>query len=128
MNRVTLFKVFVSDQEAALQFYVERLGFQVAEDRRMGDYRWLLVKAPDNQEFSINLEEARTDEEKALAGHQGAEQPLFSISTDDCKRDYREMRSRGVRFEGEPKTMPYGTGVMLRDLDGNRIYLNQDPE
>jgi len=37
------------------------------------------------------------------------------------------MRARGVEFEGEPAVMPYGTGVMLRDLYGNKIYLNQDP-
>ena len=37
------------------------------------------------------------------------------------------MKRRGVKFNGEPKTMPYGTGVMLQDLYGNKIYLNQDP-
>jgi predicted enzyme related to lactoylglutathione lyase len=127
MNKVALFKVYVSDHEAARRFYVEQLGFEVAEDRQLGDYRWLLVKAADNKEFSINLEIAKTDQEKALVGRQGAAQPLFSIATDDCRRDYAEMKRRGVQFEGEPKTMPYGTGVMLQDLYGNRIYLNQDP-
>ncbi len=127
MNKVTLFKLYVTDQEAARSFYVEKLGFEVAEDNRLGDYRWLLVKAPDNDEVAINLEVARTDEEKALVGRQAAAQPFFSISTDDCLRDYDEMKAHGVRFEGEPQTMPYGTGVMLQDLYGNKIYLNQDP-
>jgi predicted enzyme related to lactoylglutathione lyase len=127
MKKVTLFKVYVTDQDAAWQFYTEKLGFKVLEDKRLGDYRWLLVKAPDNEEFSINLEIARTDEEKALVGRQAAAQPLFSIVTDDCRRDYRELKERGVQFEGEPTTMPYGTGVMLRDLYGNKIYLNQEP-
>lgn len=127
MNKLTVFKVFVSDQEEALRFYVDRLGFQVAEDARMGDYRWLLVRAPDNHETSIALEIAKTAEEKALVGRQAAAQPLFSISTDDCRRDYAAMKRRGVTFEGEPKTMPYGTGVMMHDLYGNKIYLNQDP-
>jgi predicted enzyme related to lactoylglutathione lyase len=123
---VTLFKVYVTDQEAAKRFYVDQLGFEVAEDRTMGDYRWLLVKAPDNKEFSINLDLAKTSEEKALVGRQAASQPLFSISTDDCRRDYKDLKQRGVHFEGEPKTMPYGTGVMLQDLYGNKIYLNED--
>jgi catechol 2,3-dioxygenase-like lactoylglutathione lyase family enzyme len=127
MKKVTLFKLYVTDQDAARRFYVEKLGFEVAEDKRLGDYRWLLVKAPDNPEFSINLEIARTDEEKALVGRQAAAQPLFSISTDDCRRDYQELKERSVRFEGEPAVMPYGTGVMLQDLYGNRIYLNQEP-
>ncbi|HTB18307.1 MAG TPA: VOC family protein [Bryobacteraceae bacterium] len=127
MQRVTLVKVFVNDQEAARRFYVEQLGFQMAEDRQLGDYRWLLVKASDNTEFSINLDLARSDEEKALVGRQAAAQPLFSISTDNCRRDYDQMKQRGVKFESEPKSMPYGTGVMLQDLYGNKIYLNEDP-
>jgi catechol 2,3-dioxygenase-like lactoylglutathione lyase family enzyme len=127
MNKVTLFKVYVSDQEKAKRFYVEQLGFEVAEDAQLGDYRWLLVRAPDNRELSINLEIARTNEEKALVGRQAAGQPVFSISTDDCQRDYLELKRRGVKFEGEPKVMPYGTGVMMQDLYGNKIYLNQDP-
>jgi predicted enzyme related to lactoylglutathione lyase len=126
MKKVTLFKLYVTDHEAARQFYVEKLGFEVAEDKRLGEYRWLLVKAPDNAEFSINLEIAKTDEEKALVGRQAAAQPLFSISTDNCERDYQQMKSRGVHFEGEPTVMPYGTGVMLKDLHGNKIYLNQE--
>jgi catechol 2,3-dioxygenase-like lactoylglutathione lyase family enzyme len=127
MNKLTLFKVYVSDQEAAKTFYVEQLGFAVAEDKRLGDYRWLLVRAPDNGEVSINLDIAKTKEEKALVGRQAAGQPLFSLSTDDCMRDYAEFKRRGVTFEGEPKIMPYGTGVMMQDLYGNKIYLNQDP-
>jgi len=127
MKKLTLFKVYVSDQEDALRFYVEQLGFKVAEDRLLGDYRWLLVRAPDNDEVSLNLETARTEEEKALVGRQAAVQPLFSINTDDCLRDYAELKGRGVKFEGEPRVMPYGTGVMMQDLYGNKIYLNQDP-
>ena len=127
MQRVTLVKLFVTDQEAARRFYVEQLGFEVAEDRQLGEYRWLLVRAPGNTEFSINLDLARNDDEKALVGRQAAAQPLFSISTDNCRRDYAEMKGRGVQFEAEPKTMPYGTGVMLQDLYGNKIYLNEDP-
>jgi glyoxalase/bleomycin resistance protein/dioxygenase superfamily protein len=77
---------------------------------------------------SINLDIARTDDEKALVGRQAAAQPLFSICTDDCKRDYQDLKRRGVQVDGEPNTMPYGSGVILRDLYGNKIYLTQDPD
>jgi len=127
MKKLTLFKVYVSDQEEARRFYVDQLGFEVAEDKFLGDYRWLLVRMPHNEEVSLNLEVARTAEEKALVGRQAAAQPLFSLSTDNCQRDYSEMKGRGVKFESEPKVMPYGTGVMMQDLYGNKIYLNQDP-
>lgn len=127
MKKLTVFKVFVTDQEDALKFYVDQLGFRVAEDKHLGDYRWLLVQAPDNQELSLNLEVARTTEEKDLVGRQAAAQPLFSLQTDNGLRDFEEYHNRGIQFDGEPRVMPYGTGVMMRDLYGNKIYMNQEP-
>lgn len=126
MKRVTLVKLFVSDQDEALEFYTEKLGFEVAEDTTMGDYRWLLVRLPDNEEFCINLDVAKTSEQEALVGRQAAGLPLFSIETDDCLSEYRTLKERGVEFEGEPEVRPYGTGVLMKDLYGNKIYLNQD--
>jgi len=126
MQRVTLVKLFVDDQDEALDFYTNKLGFEVVEDDMLDDYRWLLVRLPDNKEFCINLDAAITDEQKALVGRQAADLPLFSIETDDCLRDRKRLRERGVQFEGEPEVRPYGTGVLLKDLYGNRIYLNQD--
>jgi predicted enzyme related to lactoylglutathione lyase len=127
MKKLTVFKIFVHDHDAALRFYVDELGFVVAEDRRLGDYRWLVIRAPGDAQVGLALELARTDEERALVGRQAARQPLFGLATDDCLRDYGVLRARGVRFDGEPRVMPYGTGVMLQDLYGNRIYLNQEP-
>jgi catechol 2,3-dioxygenase-like lactoylglutathione lyase family enzyme len=126
MKRVTLVKLLVNDQAEALEFYTEKLGFEVAEDTRLGDYRWLLVRLPDNEEFCVNLDVAKTDDQKALVGRQAADLPLFSIETDDCMREYQALKGRGVTFEGEPEVQPYGIGVMTRDLYGNKIYINQD--
>jgi len=126
MKRVTLVKLLVSSQDEALEFYTKRLGFEVAEDSTMGDYRWLLVRLPDNKEFCINLDVAKTGEQKALVGRQAAGLPLFSIETDNCMGEYTALKERGVEFEGEPDVRPYGTGVLMKDLYGNKIYLNQD--
>jgi lactoylglutathione lyase len=126
MKRVTLVKLLVSSQDEALEFYTKKLGFEVAEDRTMGDYRWLLVRLPDNKEFCINLDAAKTSEQKALVGRQAAGLPLFSIETDDCMSEYTALKERGVQFEGEPEVQPYGTGVLMEDLYGNKIYINQD--
>jgi catechol 2,3-dioxygenase-like lactoylglutathione lyase family enzyme len=126
MKRVTLIKLFVSNHDEALDFYTTKLGFEVAEDTRLGDYRWLLVRLPDNTEFCINLDVATTGEQKALVGRQAADLPLFSIDTDDCLNEYRTLKERGVEFDGEPEVRPYGTGVLMKDLYGNKIYLNQD--
>jgi catechol 2,3-dioxygenase-like lactoylglutathione lyase family enzyme len=125
MKRVTLVKVFVNDQDEALEFYTNKAGFEVAQDSKLGDYRWL-VRLPDNAAFCINLEAARTDEQKALRGRQAADLPLFSIQTDDCVREHKELKERGIEFQGEPEVRPYGTGVLMKDLYGNKIYINQD--
>jgi len=126
MKRVTLVKLLVSSQDEALEFYTTKLGFEVAEDNTMGDYRWLLVRLPDNKEFCINLDAAKTGEQRALVGRQAADLPLFSIETDDCMSEYRALKERGVEFDGEPEVRPYGTSVLMKDLYGNKININQD--
>jgi catechol 2,3-dioxygenase-like lactoylglutathione lyase family enzyme len=126
MKRITLVKLFVNNQDEALEFYTKKLGFEVAEDGILGDYRWLLVRLPDNQEFCINLDVAKTDEQRALVGRQAADAPLLSIETDDCMTEYRTLEERGVEFDGEPEVRPYGIGVMMKDPYGTKIYLNED--
>jgi catechol 2,3-dioxygenase-like lactoylglutathione lyase family enzyme len=126
VKRVTLVKLLVNNQDEALEFYAKKLGFEIAEDSTVGDYRWLLVRLPDNKEFCVNLDLARTGEQTALVGQQAADMPLFSIETDDCIGEYKALKSRGVEFEGEPEVRQYGTGVLMKDLYGNKIYLNQD--
>lgn len=125
--RLTLVSLLVKDQDEAARFYVDRLGFVVAEDNPMGDERWLLVRPPATPDVAISLTKAKTTEQLALVGRQAADQPLFGLGTDDCHRDFTAMKARGVVFEGEPQSMPFGTGVMLRDLYGNKIYLNEEP-
>jgi catechol 2,3-dioxygenase-like lactoylglutathione lyase family enzyme len=125
--RLSVMTLLVHDQDQALRFFVDRLGFVVSEDNRLGDYRWLLVSAPETPDVAITLKLAQSDSERALVGKQGGDAPLFGLSTDDCRRDFLAMKARGVTFEGEPRTMPYGTGVMLKDLYGNKMYLNEDP-
>jgi catechol 2,3-dioxygenase-like lactoylglutathione lyase family enzyme len=126
MKKLALFKLFVSDQDEALAFYCDKLGFEVSEDKYLGDYRWLLVTLPGTPEVAINLEIAKSDQQKNLVGKQSADLPLFSIETDDCISEYKTMKGRGVEFEAEPDQQPYGIGVMLKDLYGNKIYMNQD--
>ena len=99
----------------------------MTEDKRLGDYRWLLVSPLPGEDVAINLELARTPEQQALVGTRGGGKPVFALATDDCHRDFQAMKARGVAFDSEPRTMPYGTGVTLNDLYGNKIYLNEDP-
>jgi catechol 2,3-dioxygenase-like lactoylglutathione lyase family enzyme len=119
--------ILVKNFDEALDFYTKKLGFVVAEDFLMGNDRWLTITAPDNQDCVLALHEARNEAEQALVGKQMGSYPFLGIATDDCVGDYERMKERGVKFDGEPSVRPYGTGVMLEDLYGNKIFLNQEP-
>lgn len=126
MPSIPLFKVLVNDLDEAVGFYTGKLGMSLLEDQRLGDYRWVLVGYPEQPGFGINLDLATTEEEKALVGRQAAGLPMFSIATDNCRRDYEVMLAHGVEFEGQPESQPWGTAVTLRDVAGNRVHLSQD--
>jgi len=127
MKRISALGLYVEDQDAAIDFYTRKLGFVLAEDVPFGSQRWVTLRLPDDEVASISLNLAETDEDRALVGKQGGSQPLFGIVTDNCLREYRRMKDAGVQFHGEPKVQPYGTGVTLEDLYGNKIYMNQEP-
>src|SRR5262249_16155849 len=80
-----------------------------------------------NADCSLALHLARTKEDQSLLGKQGGSHPYFAMETDDCLGDYERMKKLGVRFHGEPEVRPYGTGVILEDPYGNRIFMNQEP-
>jgi hypothetical protein len=59
-------------------------------------------------------------------GRQAGSFPLLALDTADCLGDYKTMKARGVTFHGEPETGPWGTGVLLEDLYGNKLFLSQE--
>jgi len=128
MKRVSVVTVFVKDYDAAIEFYTRKLGFTLVEDVPYGPRRWVTLRLPDDNVVSISLNLADTDEDQALIGKQGGSHPFLGIETDDCMADYQRMKDAGVNFHGEPQVQPYGTGVTLEDLYGNKIYLNQEPK
>jgi catechol 2,3-dioxygenase-like lactoylglutathione lyase family enzyme len=119
--------ILVRNFDEALDFYTKKLGFVVVEDFSMGTDRWLTITAPGNQDCVLALHEARNEAEQALVGKQMGSYPFLGIDTDDCVGDYERMKALGVKFDGEPSVKHYGIGVMLEDLYGNKIYLNEEP-
>jgi catechol 2,3-dioxygenase-like lactoylglutathione lyase family enzyme len=128
MRRISLMTLFVEDYDTTIAFYTQKLGFAVAEDVPFGDQRWVTLRFPDDDVMSVALHRADGKDEKGLVGKQGGSAPLFGIVTGDCLGDYAKMKAAGVRFESEPVVQPYGTGVTLEDLYGNKIYLNEEPK
>ncbi len=124
--------VYVTDQDRAKAFYTEKLGFEVRDDVRMGDFRWLTV-APKTQPdacivlFLLSSGGMMTEEQATqLRGllEAGVLGPGV-FQTDDCRRDYEELKARGVTFVREPKEMPYGIEALMRDDSGNVFSMTQ---
>ncbi len=117
--------LYVRDQDEALQFYVEKLGFRVHTDARNGDYRWLTVQHPDQPSFQLGLftPQAPTVDEATARGLQeavakGAMPPLVLV-VENCRAAYDEMRQRGVEFTQEPIERFGSVDASFRDPSGN---------
>jgi catechol 2,3-dioxygenase-like lactoylglutathione lyase family enzyme len=117
--------LYVRDQDEALQFYVEKLGFRVHTDVRNGDYRWLTVQHPDQPFFQLGLFkpqppvlDAATAQSVEEIVAKGAMPPLVLV-VEDCRADYERMKAKGVEFTQEPIDR-YGTvDAGFRDPAGN---------
>ena len=117
--------VYVRDQDEALAFYVEKLGFRVHTDVGNGDYRWLTVQHPEQPSFQLGLftpgppvlDAATAQALRALVA-KGAMPPLV-LTVDDCRAAHERLRALGVEFTQEPVDR-YGTvDAGFRDPSGN---------
>ena len=125
MQGVDVAGVYVRDQDEALEFYVEKVGFRVHTDVRNGDYRWLTVQHPDQPSFQLGLfypgpptlDAATAETLRALVA-KGAMPPLVLV-VDDCRAAYDEMQSRGVEFTQEPIDRYGSVDASFRDPSGN---------
>lgn len=122
---VGLIGLYVRDQDEALDFYVEKLGFRVHTDVRNGDYRWLTVQHPEQPSFQLGLfkpQPPTLDEATARTMGEmlakGAMPPLVLI-VDDCRAAYNRMRARGVEFTQEPMERFGNVDANFRDPSGN---------
>ncbi len=128
MKKNLTFGIIVKDYDETIDFYTKKLGFVVTEDVSMGEDRWITITLPGNQDCIIALHKAQNQDDLELVGKQGGSFPFLGLDTDDCIGEYQRMKALGVKFHGEPEVRPYGTGVMLEDLYGNQVYLNQESE
>lgn len=129
ITNVSLVTLYVTDQDDARDFYVDKLGFEPRTDVTLGEgFRWVTVAHPDHPELEVTLmlpgpplnDEMAAAIRRALAnGSMGG----FGLSTTDCRKDHQELSSRGVEFIQEPAERPYGIEAVMRDNSGNWLVL-----
>ena len=116
--------IVVEDYDAAIAFYVDVLGFELAEDSpaQTNDgrpKRWVVVRPPGAR-TGLLLARADGDEQAAVVGRQFAGRVGLFLRVDDFDAAYARMRAAGVRFHGQPRAEPYGRVVVFEDVAGNR--------
>ena len=125
--KIKLTSVHVDDQEKALRFYTEVLGFTKKADFSNGPFRWLTVASPDEPD-GTELQLALNDNPAAKAYQQAMfqqRQPAIMLYTDDVKGDHERIKSRGAEFTMPPTEVTGSTIAMLKDTCGNLIQLTQ---
>jgi catechol 2,3-dioxygenase-like lactoylglutathione lyase family enzyme len=132
ITRLNITAMKVLDQDEALEFYVDKLGLEVAQDFQQGPVRWLTVRVPGDLDLEIYLEkpappaydEATATQVRELIAKGAIGWVAFQ--TDDCRALYETLKERGVTdFTQEPTDHFYGTDMGLRDPFGNGIRILQ---
>jgi predicted enzyme related to lactoylglutathione lyase len=125
--KIKLTSIYVDDQEKALRFYTNVLGFVKKADFSQGGFRWLTVASPEEPD-GAELQLAANDNAAARAYQQALfqqGQPAAMFYTDDVKRDYERMKALGAEFTMPPTEVTGSTIAMVNDTCGNLIQVTQ---
>ena len=131
-NAISRSQLFVLDQDEALDFYVGKLGLEVATDQDLGFMRWLTVAVPGAPDRQVLLEtpgppslDPATAEQVRELVAKGATGGHLFLTTDDARATYDALKQKGVELTDEPTERPYGIDFGIRDPFGNAIRIGQ---
>jgi len=121
----------VKDYDEAIDFYVNKLSFELIEDTYQSeqDKRWVVVAPPNSSGVTLLLAKASKPEQNDFVGNQAGGRVFLFLNTDDFWRDYEYMKSVDIKFIREPKEQDYGVVAVFEDLYGNLwdlLQLNSD--
>ena len=123
IKKISHVTIIVRDQDEALTWYTEKLGFEKRADdaATMPGYRWLTMAPKGQRELEIVLFKARDAKEQGWVG-QGT---LWMLQADDCRATCQALAARGVKILSEPQDYPWGIGATVEDLYGNPFNILQ---
>lgn len=134
INRLSVATIWVKDQNEALRFYTEKLGFEIRADVKNGDYRWLTVGLKDQPELEFQLAElsptgylTEEDVDHLTQLVEAGKMGVGPWKTDDCQKTYEAYKAKGVEFLQPPTDRSYGIiEAVFMDNSGNTMVLAQD--
>ncbi len=111
----------VSDYDEAIEFYVNKMGFELVSDIQLeASKRWVLVKPKGDNNTTLLLAKADGPEQEKTIGNQTGGRVFLFLKTDDFNRDYQQMLVNGIEFLEKPRNEVYGTVAVFKDLYGNK--------
>ena len=121
ITRISHLTVYVHDQDEALCWYQDNLGFEVCMDdsKLVPELRWLTISPAANRDTQIVLMPARNDDERSRVGSN----LITVLNTDDCRGDMARLAANGVEIVEAPGEVPWGVSGIIRDLYGNPYNL-----
>ena len=112
--------LIVRDYDEAINFYVNKLNFDLIEDTKLTeDKRWVLIAPKGSNNCNLLLAKAANDEQKSRIGNQTGGRVFLFLNTDDFERDYSNLINNDINIIREPKVEPYGKVCVFEDLYGN---------
>ncbi len=134
INRLSVAGIWVKDQNEALRFYTEKLGFEIRADVTKGDYRWISVGLKSQPDLEVGLLGLKPggllteDDVQMLTRLVESGKLGHGVwKTDDCQKTYEDLKAKGVEFMQPPTDRPYGTiEAVFKDSSGNIMVLSQD--
>jgi catechol 2,3-dioxygenase-like lactoylglutathione lyase family enzyme len=119
-QRIAHIALLVDDYDDAIEFYTQKIDFQVLEDTKLSEEkRWVMIAPKGAKECSLLLAKAANERQRRSIGNQTGGRVGFFLFTDDFWRDYDKMKARQINFVRPPETFEYGTVAVFEDLYGN---------
>lgn len=125
-QRISNIALVVENYDDAIEFYTQKLNFELIENTDLGGgKRWVQISPPNAEGTNILLAKASNDQQQQSIGNQAGGRVFLFLQTNDFWRDYEYMKSQGVEFTEQPRVEEYGTVVVFKDLYGTKWDLLQ---
>lgn len=119
-QEIVQFALLVDDYDRALDFYIQKLKFNLIEDTRLTEHkRWVLISPPGSTQCKILLAKATNEEQKSRIGNQSGGRVFIFMHTDDLERDYIHLKSEHIKIVREPAEESWGKVLVFEDCYGN---------
>lgn len=128
-QRIAHIALVVNDYDEAIDYYVNKLDFQLLEDTTLSsEKRWVIVSPPGAKECSLLLAKATNEEQSKSVGNQTGGRVFLFLFTENIERDFKKFSQRNIKFIRPPQDFDYGRAAVFEDLYGNKWDLVQPNE